>query len=108
MVIQGGGLIVIGVETISNEIPREYKLFQNYPNPFNPATILRFQVPANGNVKIIIYDILGREITTLVNDELKPGLYETAWYAGNFASGIYYYKLISGNYSETKKMVLIR
>jgi len=108
MVVQGGGLIVIGVENISNEIPHEYKLYQNYPNPFNPATMFRFQMPVKGNVKIVIFDILGREVTTLVNEQLSPGTYETAWDATNFASGIYYYKLVAETFTETKKMVLIK
>ena len=90
-----------------------FTLYQNYPNPFNPSTKIRFAIPPAGNgrdhfVKVIIYDIIGREVTTLVNEQLQPGSYEADWDASQFSSGVYYYKLISGEYSETKKMVLLK
>ncbi len=102
---------------ISNggEIPIEFKLEQNYPNPFNPITKIRFQIPVetHSNVSLRIYNITGREIETLVNEQLNPGTYEVGWNAANYPSGVYYYQLIvnSGQltfYTNTKKMVLIK
>ena len=89
-------------------------LEQNYPNPFNPSTKIRFNIPAHeGNsrdrsVRIIVYDILGREIAELVNGNFKPGSYEVNWDASQFASGIYYYSLITDSYKETKKLTLAK
>src|SRR5207249_1564273 len=107
----------IGIKHISSEIPKAFSLMQNYPNPFNPVTKIKFDIPKSSKANIIIYDILGREVTTLVNEQLKQGSYETEWDGSNFASGIYYYKLVvgdntnnggAGDFSETKKMVLIK
>ncbi len=109
------------ITSVSTEIPKTFSLSQNYPNPFNPQTKIKFDVPANvkretSNVKLIIYDLLGREVTTLVNEELKPGTYEADWDGSNYSSGVYFYKLIvddpstgSGReFVETKKMVLMK
>ena len=98
----------------SQNRPMEYSLFQNYPNPFNPSTKIKFDVPpdsrlrGNDIVTLKIYDVLGRVIATLVNEQLKPGTYETEWDASNYSSGVYFYRLIIQNYSETRKMVLIK
>jgi hypothetical protein len=100
-----------GIQPISNEIPAEYKLYQNYPNPFNPSTKIRFSIPPLEGVrgrKLIIYDILGREVTSLVNEQLKPGSYEVEWNASDYSSGFYYYRLTTEDYSETKGMVLVK
>lgn len=107
----GGG--VLGVNQSGNGIPGNFLLYQNYPNPFNPETKIRFAISSNvkgetSNVKLIIYDFLGREIVTLVNQNLQPGIYEADWDAANFSSGIYYYKIMSGDFTQTKKMVLIK
>ena len=83
-------------------------LYQNYPNPFNPNTIFKFDVAKKGLVRIVIYDVLGKEVEELVNSELNPGTYQTDWNGANFASGIYFYSLTSGDFSQTKKMVLIK
>jgi hypothetical protein len=108
---------VIGVEPISSEIPQQFMLYQNYPNPFNPITKIKFSIPAVGqrhafDVRLVIYDILGREIEVLVNESatgsLKPGTYEVEWNGSDYPSGVYFYKLISGDYSETRKMVLLK
>jgi hypothetical protein len=98
----------IGIEPISNQVPSEFKLYQNYPNPFNPMTNIKFQIPKAGFVKLVIYDIIGREIATLVNEELTPGIYEVQWDGSNYPSGVYYYRLKAGDYSDTKKMVLLK
>src|SRR4030095_10034326 len=114
---------LIGINPISEEVPKEFMLFQNYPNPFNPVTKIKFALPPSPQGeglggRGIIYDILVREVTTLVNENLKPGTYEVEWPAcrscgagrdaSNYPSGVYYYKLIAGDYSETKKMVVIK
>jgi uncharacterized delta-60 repeat protein len=111
------------IDPISTEIPNQFSLSQNYPNPFNPVTKIKFDTPPRPSpkgrgqwVKLIIYDILGREVAVLINEELNPGTYEVNWDAGNYPSGVYFYKLtaadasasLSFNYSETKKMVLIK
>lgn len=104
---------VSAVNILSNETPKEYSLSQNYPNPFNPQTKIKFDIPANVKgqtsiVKLIIYDLLGREVATLVNEELRPGTYEADWDGSNYSSGVYFYKIISSDFVETKKMVLMK
>jgi hypothetical protein len=118
---------VIGIEKISTNVPKEFALYQNYPNPFNPSTKIKFSIPlsrgvpagqparlqAGGvSVRLTIYNLLGQEITTLVNDQLKPGTYEVSWDGTNYPSGVYYYKLSAtggaGENSITKKMILIK
>jgi hypothetical protein len=107
---------IIGIQNISSEIPQRFDLFQNYPNPFNPTTKIRFNIPllrgvdAEGRrgVLLIIYDALGREIETLVNEELNPGTYEIEWIASNYTSGVYFYSLTHGSFTQTKKMVVLK
>ncbi|RPI17293.1 MAG: T9SS C-terminal target domain-containing protein [Ignavibacteriae bacterium] len=98
----------IGIKKIENIVPNEYRLYQNYPNPFNPKTIINFQLPMSNDVKLIIYDALGREVTTLVNEPLKPGTYEVEWNAYEFPSGVYFYRLQTESFTDTKRMVLIK
>lgn len=102
-----------GIKRISGNIPESFSLFQNYPNPFNPSTRIKFQAPptlpeGEAIIKLVIYDILGNEIATLVNEQLKPGSYEVEWDGSNYPSGVYFYKLITESFSETRKMVLIK
>jgi photosystem II stability/assembly factor-like uncharacterized protein len=99
---------ITAINPITNEIPSEYNLDQNYPNPFNPMTNVKFQMPNSAFVGLRIYDILGRLVATLVNEYLKAGFYNVSWNASNYPSGVYYYKLTAGNYTETKKMILIK
>ncbi|MCI0450252.1 MAG: YCF48-related protein [Chlorobi bacterium] len=103
-----GGGTPVGIQTSSSGIPEEFSLLQNYPNPFNPSTVISYQLADDGFVTLKIYDVLGKEVAVLVNEELKAGSYETKWNAGAFTSGIYFYKLQSGEFSETKKMILIK
>jgi photosystem II stability/assembly factor-like uncharacterized protein len=98
----------IGVKPINSEVPNNYLLYQNYPNPFNPSTNIKFDIAKSTNVKIVVFDALGREVTTLVNEQLKPGTYEIDWDASQFSSGIYYYKLVTESFIETKKMILLK
>jgi photosystem II stability/assembly factor-like uncharacterized protein len=109
----GGGNYITGVSGNENSRPSEYKLFQNYPNPFNPGTKIKFQITASTqrntvDVKLKVYNILGNEIATLVNNKMQPGIYEVQFNANQLPSGVYFYKLTAGNYSETKKMMLIK
>jgi hypothetical protein len=92
----------------NNEIPKDYSLSQNYPNPFNPTTNIHFSIPKDGNVSLKIYDMIGNEISTIVNGLVKAGSYNVDVDASSWASGVYFYKLVSGNYSATKKMMLIK
>ncbi|RPI17499.1 MAG: T9SS C-terminal target domain-containing protein [Ignavibacteriae bacterium] len=98
----------IGIIPLNNNIPSQYKLNQNYPNPFNPKTIINYQLPMSNFVKLAIYDALGKEVTTLVNEEQKAGIYEVEWDGTNYSSGLYYYKIQAGEYSEVKKMILLK
>lgn len=98
----------IGINILSNEIPGDFLLSQNYPNPFNPDTKIKFQIPEPGSVKLILFDVLGREVLTLVDEKLQPGTYETDWHASNQPGGIYFYKLITESFVKTQKMVLLK
>jgi hypothetical protein len=88
--------------------PDNFWLGQNYPNPFNPVTIIRYHVPAKNHISIAVFDLLGREVSTLVNDVQTAGNYTIDFDASRLSSGIYYYQLRSGSFVETKKMVLLR
>ncbi|MCZ6701513.1 MAG: YCF48-related protein [Ignavibacteria bacterium] len=99
--------VLTSVENI-DEIVTEYHLYQNYPNPFNPSTKIRFRIVERGYVNLIVFDLLGNEITTLVNEEKQTGEYEVEFNASNLPSGIYFYRLKSGGFSTTKKLVLIK
>jgi hypothetical protein len=118
-ILYGDTSFITGIKHVSTEIPKSYYLSQNYPNPFNPTTKIKFDIPqdsrlrGNYNVVLKVFDILGNEVATLVNEQLKPGTYEVEWPApsgdgSNYSSGVYYYKLEAGDFKETKKMVLIK
>ncbi len=98
----------IGIEPVGNAVPEAYSLSQNYPNPFNPATNIKFQLPREEFVKLSIFDMLGREIEILVNKEMKPGTYRADWNASKFSSGVYFYRLEAGEFTETRKMILVK
>jgi len=90
------------------EVPTEYALYQNYPNPFNPSTTIEFDIPERTNVKLVIYDILGREVETLIDKELEPGKYKVNFNATNLPSGVYFYTLKTPKFTKTNKMLLIK
>ena len=90
------------------ESVQSFELFQNYPNPFNPTTKIKYEIPEMSFVTIKVYDVLGKEIATLVNEEKLSGNYETEFNGNVLASGIYYYRIIAGEFSQTRKMVLIK
>lgn len=98
----------IGIINQNSEVPGEYQLYQNYPNPFNPSTQIKFDLPNTGFVKMTIYDIIGNELVTLVNQQLKAGKYSVNWDAANYPTGVYMYKITSGNFTATKKMMLVK
>jgi N-acetyl-anhydromuramyl-L-alanine amidase AmpD len=98
----------VEVKEKSNEIPSKFTLYQNYPNPFNPTTTIEFDIPERTNVKLVIYDILGREIETLIDKELEPGKYKLNFTATNLPSGVYFYTLKTPKSIQTKKMLLIK
>jgi hypothetical protein len=97
-------------EKISNStnLPTVYSLMQNYPNPFNPATTIKFEVPKNGLVTLKVYDVLGAEVASLVNEEKSVGRYEVNFNASSLASGVYFYQLKAGSFIDTKKMILVK
>mgnify|MGYP002378654723 FL=1 len=99
---------LIGIQQISNEVPKQYLLSQNYPNPFNPETSILFAVPQSGFVKLTVFDMLGREVATLVNEVLSAGTYKADWDASMYSSGVYFYKLESIDYTDVKKIMLIK
>ena len=99
---------MIGIEQKGNIVPVTFKLFQNYPNPFNPTTAINYQLPITNYVKLSVYDLLGNEVAILVNARQIAGKYSIKWDASNYPSGVYFCKLSVGNFSETKKMVLIK
>lgn len=100
--------IPIGIQIISNEAPLSYHLQQNYPNPFNPVTRIRFSILKQSSVKLTVYDILGKEIDVLADAFLQSGTYETEFDASSLPSGVYFYSLSTTDFTETKKMVLIK
>jgi hypothetical protein len=95
-------------QEVTNIIPKEYALLQNYPNPFNPETSIKFDIPNAGNVKLSIFDITGKEVNVLVNENLNAGTYSFKWNGAQFASGIYFYRVSAGSFIQTRKMVLIK
>ncbi len=97
----------IGISLISSEIPAEYKLYNNYPNPFNPVTKIRYLITKNDFTTLKVYDILGKEIETLVNEKLSPGIYEVSFDGSNLPSGMYFYTIRSEDFTDTKRMLLV-
>ncbi len=108
--VEAGGAdpIVLGVQEIAGTTPTSFRLSQNYPNPFNSSSRIVVEVPATGPVTLKVYDLLGREIATLLEGSLEPGRYSVAWDAGNLASGVYMYKFTAVGFSDVKKMILMK
>ena len=103
-----GGAATTSVQQTGTEIPKNYSLKQNYPNPFNPQTNIEFSIPESGSVTLKVYDMLGKEVDVLVNDNLSPGNYSTELNASSLPSGTYFYRISAGYFTETKKMILIK
>jgi hypothetical protein len=104
-----GNIVVPGIDDNDSQArPRDYILANNYPNPFNASTVIEYELPYQANTKIEIYNMLGRKVTTLEDRQLQAGYHQTIWQADDFSSGIYFYKIQAGDYTETKKMVLLK
>ncbi len=102
-----------GITGNTQSVPKNFTLYQNFPNPFNPSTKIKFDLPASGgiekrNVRLTVYNVLGEEITVLVNSDLKPGTYEYEFNTSNLPSGIYFYTIVSGRFTDSKKMILLK
>jgi choice-of-anchor B domain-containing protein len=98
----------VNIQNISSEIPREYKIHNNYPNPFNPSTKIRFEIPRNDFANLAVYDINGKIVEELVNEKLSAGIYEVNFTSKNLSSGIYFYRLKTSAFTETKRMILVK
>lgn len=101
-------VVLSGITGNTNEIPNEFRLYNNYPNPFNPATKIKFDIPHVTNAKLIVYDVLGREVTRIFESSLKAGKYSLDFDAANLPSGVYFYRLTTDSFTDTKKMLLIK
>ena len=100
--------VLVGVNGNNNNIPLRYALEQNYPNPFNPATVIKYQLPKSSNVKISVYDLLGKEVATLVNGNVEAGYHQVEFNGSDLASGLYLYKIEADGYTDVKKMMLVK
>jgi hypothetical protein len=104
----GGDSAAVGIGQDTPTMPGRFSLFPNYPNPFNPATTIRYELPQFAEVTVEIYDILGRKVATLVSGPQQPGPHRVVWDGGEYPSGIYFYRLKTNDFVETKKMLLIK
>jgi len=102
------GDIITGVEQISNTLPTEYRLEQNYPNPFNPSTTIQFALPKRSFITLKLFDMLGREVTTLVDEDMQPGVHKVVFDAGKLPSGVYFYRLQAEEFTQTRKLMLVK
>ncbi len=98
----------LNITKLATEIPKTYQLFQNYPNPFNPTTIIKFSIPKNSDVKISLFDLTGREIKKIIDEHLSSGTYLLNLNASEYPTGVYFYRMQSGSYTETRKMILLK
>lgn len=108
MITSADGIMMMKQFIFSYVGPKEFKLEQNFPNPFNPTTTIQYQIPKNARVTLKVYDILGSEVATLVNEEQEAGYKEVKFDATNIASGMYIYRLQAGEYASVKKMLMIK
>ncbi len=108
MISSNEGIMMLKSFIFNYSAPKEFKLEQNYPNPFNPTTTIQYQLPADAKVTLKIYDVLGSEVTTLVNEEQEAGYKEVKFNASNLASGMYIYRLTANKYVSTKKMMVLK
>jgi hypothetical protein len=101
----------IGIQVISSEVPQKFALYNNYPNPFNPVTRINFDIPklsGDKKVQVAVYDIQGSLVEMVVNQELTAGKYSVDWNALKYSSGVYFYRVTAGNFTDTKKMILVK
>ena len=97
-----------GVKKLSSEVPQKFSLMQNYPNPFNPTTKIQYQITKNSHVEIKSFDATGHQIAQLVNEQQTPGTYEAEFDGSGYASGVYFYKITTESFTETKRMVMVK
>ncbi len=102
------GNIVIGIESISNALPREFRLEHNYPNPFNPQTTIKFALPDRSFVTLKIFDLLGREVTSLVDGDLQPGVHKVVFDANGLSNGVYFFRIQTDGFVMTRKLMLLK
>jgi hypothetical protein len=88
--------------------PADYVLLQNYPNPFNPTTVIAFSLPITHHASLKVFDLLGREVAVLVDEEKPAGMHSAKWDASGFNSGVYFYRLAAGSFSESRRLLLVR
>ncbi|MGC8654760.1 MAG: T9SS type A sorting domain-containing protein, partial [Candidatus Kryptoniota bacterium] len=100
--------MISSIKRINDGLPAHFSLNQNYPNPFNPATNISFSIPSKSFVSLKVFDALGREVATLLSEELPPGMYSQQWNAQGFPSGVYFYRLQAGSFTDTKKLILLK
>ncbi|MCH7495283.1 MAG: T9SS type A sorting domain-containing protein, partial [Candidatus Marinimicrobia bacterium] len=100
--------IIVGIEDERKGLPAEFSLSQNYPNPFNPETVIEYSIPIRSDVKLTIYNLRGEEVAILINDAIPAGNHRVSWDASNVSSGIYFYRLKTDNFVQTRKMVLLK
>jgi hypothetical protein len=100
--------MITSVKRVSTDVPGHFSLEQNYPNPFNPTTTITFALPIKSFVSLRVFDALGREVATLVNDEFLAGRYSKKWDASGLPSGVYFYRLQAGSFVETRKLLLLK
>jgi hypothetical protein len=98
----------VGIQQVGTILPSEFRLYQNYPNPFNPITNVKFSIVNSGLVKLTVYDVLGHEVQTLVNERLNAGTYETTFDGSMLPSGVYFYTLITDSFKMTRRLLLIK
>ncbi|MCX6160216.1 MAG: T9SS type A sorting domain-containing protein [Ignavibacteriae bacterium] len=103
----GGGTLV-GINHGNNQIPEKFSLSQNYPNPFNPVTKINFDIAKTGFASLIVFDVLGRKVETLVNQKMSAGSYNVSWDASQYPSGVYFYRITAEGFSDTKKLLLLK
>jgi subtilisin-like proprotein convertase family protein len=106
--IQFNNSSVTAINSENTGVPTRFNLYQNYPNPFNPSTTIKYDIPKDALVKVVVFDVLGREVRTLVNEQKKAGSYSLQMNASGLSSGVYFYKIHAGDFTDTKKMVLIK
>ena len=99
---------VLGVPEGEPRVPKQFTLSQNYPNPFNPNTTIKFELPRTSNVTLTVHDILGREVSLLVNERQAAGVHEVKFDASGLASGVYLYRLQTGDFTQTKRLLLLK
>jgi hypothetical protein len=99
---------LVGISNNNNGVPNEFRLYNNYPNPFNPYSTIKFDIAKATDVKMVVFNILGQEVSTLINGHMGAGSYSVIWDGTNYPSGAYFYKITAGSFTSIKKMVMVK